>query len=656
MAVIFCTGLLSLNVFAAGSADAGAITILERFDPAQNSFMSYMFRYIGWGLIKFLRYLVNGIETAIYSITGALGGFFTSAGIDELIRKKLIPLALAVLVLVIIFIGVQYIIKPRDTGTLVSNLVVGLLITVALPTFMSYGFQLSQAAIETLGNDKGGSIANQVLLENTTDMLLYDQNDFSAANLPKKSHYAKNNDAQGLMRINPTEMIDPAKTKHPEVWSNGIVVDSNGNKTLEAFENPLVSYMVPPLKEGYYRWQVDWLTAIVTLLVSALAMTLTSIRIAKLLFELVVQQALAQILGLLDIYSAQRLKKCLQSIVGSFATFFGCFALLQFYLIGMQYITNITNVFARLVCMIALAILLISGPNIFEQLFGQNLGGQRGSLMSTFFGAQTALGLMGAAKRGVIGTKGADGRRHGGVVPNAANAAGKTAGAVGKTADMAGGVVGAVGGAAAGAAAGGVERIKAARAAGSGGIRNGAESAGHRMKASEEGVVSSAETPGYVLNGISSPQAAAAEASISSPGRRMNEKAVRAAPKTRQHSEPVQASPALEGTRLNSAEPAIPEAAGGAGTKPLSTAVPATLPEPIPASSKSEVPETKEVPRPGTLAAQAEKPKGLSGTKTVQQARRAYALSYNAVASRPEQQAEVKGGPPNGAPQEESRR
>lgn len=651
MAVFFCTGILSLSVSAAGSADTGTITILERFDPAQNSFMSYMFRYMGWGLIKFLRFLVNGIETAIYSITGSLGGFFTSAGIDELIHKKLIPLALAVLVLVIIFIGIQYIIKPRDTGALVSNLVVGLLIAVALPTFMSYGFQLSQAAIDTLGNDKGGSIANQVLLDNTTDMLLYDQNDFSAANLPKKSHYAKNNDAQGLMRINPTEMIDPSKAKHPEVWSNEVVVDSNGNKTLEAFENPLISSVVPPLKEGYYRWQVDWLTAIVTLLVSALAMTITSIRIAKLLFELVIQQALAQILGLLDIYSAQRLKKCLQSIVGSFATFFGCFVLLQFYLIGMQYITNITNVFARLVCMIALAILLISGPNIFEQLFGQNLGGQRGSLMSTFFGAQTALGLMGAAKRGMIGTKGADGHRHGGVVPGVANVAGKAAGAAGKTADMAGGVVGAVGGAAAGAAIGGIGRIKTAKAAGGGEAKKGIESSGQSRNLKEEGAVSPGAS-GYVLNGVSSPQAAAAEAAISgSYGKKSNKRPESAAPEALQRSKPAMAAPMPEEAHLNSAEPAMPDT-GGAGTETLPTATSATPLESTPSSPQAGAAESQS----GAPAAQAENAKGLAGTRTVRQARRAYALSYNAVAARPEKKAEVKGGPPIAAPKEENRR
>lgn len=440
--MLLVSGTIFLSFNAAAADDIATITTLERMGFPKNGMISYMFRWLGWLLIKGLHFLVDGIEDAVYGITDVMGTMFNSPEISDFIVQKIVPLALGLLALVVVFVGIQYLIKPQDSAQLIRHLITGIVIAVGLPVIMSGAFQMTQAAIQSLGGSSGLSTADQAILDNVTDNLLYDKNNFGS--LTDKSNYAKTKDGAGILRIDPVELVDAGKTDHPDVWGKDVAEDSNGNKTLEKFDNGMIKKSIAPLTDAYYRWSFDWLSIFVTLLVSAAALLMMGIKVAKLLFDLIVQQVLAQVLGLLDVYSQQRLKKCLQSILGSFVTLFGCFAMLQVYMIGMRLVANhVTNLFVKIFFMIALALLLIGGPNIFVQLFGQDLGGQRGALTGALMGMNSATHLAGAAKRGLVGSKGSDGHRHGGLLPGAAKTADKAIGtAGGAVAGVAGGLFG----------------------------------------------------------------------------------------------------------------------------------------------------------------------------------------------------------------------
>lgn len=416
------------TISALGAADeAGTITILERMDFPKNNIISYMGRQLGWLLVAGLRFIVNGVESAVYGVSDAVSGFFASTGVVDFLNTKILPIALLLVVFVVLFIGIAYLFKPQDFGTHLRNFAFGLLVFVGLPVLMSGMMDLTMAAVDYLGSSSE-SVADQTIVSSVTDNLLYDGNNFGDLG-DNTNYYQTNNDSDGILNINPTEIIDPGSTANPDVWGNKITQDSYGNQTLEAFENSLISWEI--LQNGYYRWSFDWLTILVTLGVSAVGLIMMGIKIARLLFELVIQQALAQALGLLDTYSNQRLKKCLQSILGTFVTIFGCFAILQIYVIAMQWIAEIDSLFIRLFCMVAAAMLLIFGPNIFEQLFGQDLGGQRGSLVSTMMGLSAAANLARGGWHLLAGSKGMDGRRHGGLIPTISHTAGRTLGAGG---------------------------------------------------------------------------------------------------------------------------------------------------------------------------------------------------------------------------------
>lgn len=439
-----CAFAFLFSVDAYALSDAEVITALERFEFPQNNIISYICRWLGWNIIRGIRFITNGIEEALYGLTGSFTDLFTDPDVQSLLNDKLMPLMFVLLVLVILFIGIQYMIKPPSTTVLIKNLVVGIIVAVSLPLFVSSAFQITTQAIDFLGADQAETLSDQLLLDNVTDLLQYDKQGFGGEP-STKSFYHSNSDGAGISRIDIVEMIDPDDTQHDELWGSEVKTDSDGVKSVEKFDNGWIKNSAAILQDGYYRWEVNWLSLIVSLVVVGFAMMFLCIRIGKLLFELVIHQFLAQVVALLDIYSAERLKKCLQSLLSSFVTLFGCYFLLQYYLLAMRFVSGIESTMVQLILIVAASMLLMAGPNLFEQLFGQGTGGNaRGSLSSTLFGAQAALSLGGVAKRGLIGTKGQDGHRHGGLIPGAASAAGQAAGAVGAAGGaVAGGIQGA---------------------------------------------------------------------------------------------------------------------------------------------------------------------------------------------------------------------
>ena len=127
-------------------------------------------------------------------------------------------------------------------------------------------------------------------------------------------------------------------------------------------------------------------------MITGVALILSSIKIARLLYELAIHQVATQVIALLDVMTAQRLRKCIQMLLATFATLIGIFFLLQMYLIGMEYIQNVTPIPLKLILMIALAWSVVDGPNLFEQLFGVDAGLH--GAMQTIYGLKAAGGAM----------------------------------------------------------------------------------------------------------------------------------------------------------------------------------------------------------------------------------------------------------------------
>lgn len=458
--IIFCP---SICVFA-DDDDKTVIKILQSFSFKSQNPISNIGHQIGWGIVTGLHWLVQGIEGVVFNVNDTVGGFFTSDGVIKL-EQKIFPLAIALFVLVILFIGILSMIKPRNFSSIAGNLAVGMVIAVGLPTLLSSAYSLTNQAITYLDSDSSGTmelLSDRILVDNITDNTIYDDEDFKSTTIKYKSCYDKPKaDITKIADIDPTELVDPDNMKHPNVWKNKINTDKDGKQSLQGLGDGTFGFInIPIFSQHYYRWNINWFSIIFTLIITAFALILSGIKIARLLYELVVNQTMAQFLALLDIVTAQRLKKCLQMLLSTFVTLFSVFFMLQIYILGMSYISNVSNPFLRLICMVALAWAVIDGPNLFEQLFGVDAGIH--SAVRTIYGMKAA-GSMVAGGAALLGGRGAmDSLRAKGITGMAKAVAGK-----------AGNIVGGASGAAAGFATGAYNNHKRYSAA-----RNGSSGAG----------------------------------------------------------------------------------------------------------------------------------------------------------------------------------
>ena len=450
--VVTCLLLLILPVLIFPNTAFAANTkkILSSFPLKSNSLPDNILRGIGWAIVLFLHGLVKNLEVCIYSVNDAIGGFFTSAGVKEL-NKKVLALAVALMLLLILFVGLLSIVKPVKYASIISNSIIGIIIAFAIPAMLTSAYTLTNQAINYInGNDSDTAdnkiVSDRILVDNITDTTRYDAENFESTDLKYKNSFVMTGaDISRITKIDPNELVNPDKMQYSEVWKNKVTTDSDGKETLEELGSGQLGIInIPIFSQYYYRWNIDWAVILTTLIVSAVALILSGIKIARLLYELAFHQTMTQVIALFDIFTAQRLKKCLHMLISTFVTLFSVFFMLQLYILGMSYLSGIKNIsiFVRMIVSIALAFAVIDGPNLFAQIFGIDVGVQ--SAVRTLYGLKAA-GSMVAGGAALVGGRAAvDSMKSKGVIGSAKSVisgAGRAAGTIaGTAAGMASGV------------------------------------------------------------------------------------------------------------------------------------------------------------------------------------------------------------------------
>lgn len=464
--------------------DQTVISWIEATNLPRNNIMSFIFRHIGWAVICGLRFLVNGIQYVVFTVTSNMGNLFSSTAVNDpsgwgkgvlaAPLQTIVAVFAGLVALVVLGIGILFVVKPQKVSEIAIHICIGVVVAVSLPIFVGGAFSLTSQLTAALPGS-GTPLADQLLMNNTYDVLKLDNADLlkqiaadpasdsnpGALAQMKASGQLKPTGMDTdytLEKIDPTEMCgldgwwDDNATVEDKFWGNTVSTASDGTKSLKGLGDGKPGddgSSGTILSTQYYRWNFDWLNLIVSLLVMGFALIMCGIKLIRILFELVVKQLLGQILAFLDIRTMQRLKKCLYSIVSSCAAFFGTFLMLQLYINAQQWIGlwSNGNFFAKILLQIALGWAVIDGPDIFEKLFGMDIGVK--SAMGTLYGLQTIGRAAGAAGKGIFGSRMPDGSRQGGllgkkgVVDIASRAASKAAGGIGAAGGFVAGKAGA---------------------------------------------------------------------------------------------------------------------------------------------------------------------------------------------------------------------
>lgn len=369
------------------------------------SFLNAPVRVLAW-------FFILGISKGVDLLSGALEevysliNFYDSPEINDFIDKY-IGVIFLMGTLALVWLGWKIIvINETDLKKVVTNSLVAITIFLVLPWSMVQAEKLVTAAVDTL--DDGVSKSSKIFKSNITDIYALDNAEWKSTN-PKTKNFIEDDVSVDLIDI--TEVVNTGGffTKSP-LSDNGKeiltqkLVNSSGTYDLADLESNLFTD-----DEAYYRYSWHPVYMTVELITLFLVLTITLFKTAQLIIELGVLKVFSQITVFTDIESGQRNKKVVEKIKNTFIILFVIMALLNMYLIFVDFVTasDISKP-VQLVVLIAAGIFVIDGPNFIEEFFGIDAGLKSigRSLIGLAAGVKTAQTLATGAGKAVKGAAG----------------------------------------------------------------------------------------------------------------------------------------------------------------------------------------------------------------------------------------------------------
>ena len=344
-------------------------------------------RWLGWGLVTLLAKLVNGIESTSNKVY-TINGFFNSSEVSQLIDKYE-PLVWTILAISIGILGFRITFnRQQNRNELPSNILFSVLVVVLLSTFMTKMNEITKIAISSI-NNTNQSITDTLVKESLYDIYYLDDNDFNLEG-------EKNNiSADSIYNIDINEALDTSEVKDSDLFKKKIIFKENGDKKLVKLEKGWFS-----IDEMYYRYNIDFISVIISLGAIGVAFICIMLKVIRLLFELAFNKLFITLLAFADISDGKRLKEMVKHIISIFIVIFITAVLTNMYMLYNSWITKSlvanglgNNGILKILFIVGGAIAVIDGPNLVERILGIDAGlkSSWGTLMAGYGVAKGAL-------------------------------------------------------------------------------------------------------------------------------------------------------------------------------------------------------------------------------------------------------------------------
>ncbi len=340
-----------------------------------NIFISGL-RIMGWGILLFLKMIVDGLEGMVNNVL-TLTDFFMSEPVQDFL-DTIQPGLYILLAFSLAMIGFRLIFnKEKNRADIPMNIFISIMTITLLAFGMGKVNEFTHDAVDVAQvNTDSFTTSDRVMEDYITDIAVYDETGWENPDVEEQHHVKPN--SLDMISINETiddsfekENGDSLSDQGQKLVMNRVGLESNGEEGIvELGKSGLFDF----LPENYYRWHVDWLTAMVTLGVMAFTMVLISIKVAKLCFELGFNHVVALIMAYADISTGQRLKAIIKNIGSIFASIIMIFLSLRVYMYYTVFIGENLEGIGYLIALIAGSLAVIDGPNIVQKLFGIDAG------------------------------------------------------------------------------------------------------------------------------------------------------------------------------------------------------------------------------------------------------------------------------------------
>ena len=335
---------------------------------------TYLLRKIGWGIIQVLSFLVDSLEGITDSVLG-IKLFFNSPAIQDFI-KDIQPFLYILWAFSFLYIGYMLIIhKKVNREQIMINIFISMAVLLLLNTSMLKADKFTDKAIDAVDLNGESTVSEKIIKQNITDVAQFDIHKWKSPKLKEPNKVPQKN----IMMIDITEKIDKGfkvnekdkiSDEGQQILTHKAAITPDGKEGLVELENGWFDFF----PELYYRWHWNFWTIAISLFVTGMTMLFTSIKLAKLCYELGFNAILAQLVAPADVGDGQKLKVVLQNILNTFLVIIMIFISMKVYLIGMTYIAEHTEGVTTLILQIAFSIAVVDGPVMCERLFGIDAG------------------------------------------------------------------------------------------------------------------------------------------------------------------------------------------------------------------------------------------------------------------------------------------
>ncbi|WP_455920210.1 pLS20_p028 family conjugation system transmembrane protein [Priestia megaterium] len=367
--------------------------------------VTYMLRKVGWACIQLLSFLVDGLEGITDSILG-IKTFFNSSEIQDFITK-IQPFLYVLLAFSFLYIGYMLIIQKKvNREQIMINIFISMAVLLLLNTSMLKADKFTDQAIEAVDLNEKGTVSEKIIKSNITDVAQFDLTKWKSPKLKEPNKVPQKN----IMMIDITEKIDDKfkvnekdtlSDEGQKILTNKADITPDGKEGLVELNNGWFDFF----PELYYRWSWNFWTIAISLFVIGMTQLFTSIKLAKLCYEIGFNSILAQLVAPADVSDGQKLKAVLKNIVNTFLVIIMIFISMKVYLMGTVFISDKLEGIPYLIALIAFSIAVVDGPVMCERLFGIDAGLKSGwgALAGGFAmakGLESSIGMMGRTLKG----------------------------------------------------------------------------------------------------------------------------------------------------------------------------------------------------------------------------------------------------------------
>ncbi|GAB1804580.1 pLS20_p028 family conjugation system transmembrane protein [Priestia megaterium] len=367
--------------------------------------LTYLLRKLGWGCIQVLSFLVDGLEGITDSVLG-VKSFFNSPEIQDFITK-IQPFLYVLLAFSFLYIGYMLIIQKKvNREQIMINIFISMAVLLLLNTSMLKADKFTDQAIEAVDLNEKGTVSEKIIKSNITDVAQFDLTKWKSPELKEPNKVPQKN----IMVIDITEKIDgkfevskgkSLSDKGKKIVENKAALTPDGKEGLVELDNGWFDFF----PELYYRWSWNFWTIAISLFVIGMTLLFTSIKLAKLCYELGFNAILAQIVAPADVADGQKLKAVLKNILNTFLVTIMIFISMKVYLMGTVFISDKLEGIPYLIALIAFSIAVVDGPIMCERLFGIDAGLKSGwgALAGGFAmakGLESGINMMGRTAKG----------------------------------------------------------------------------------------------------------------------------------------------------------------------------------------------------------------------------------------------------------------